>query len=378
MAKKEIDQATLDRYNKGYEVSYLNLDSIGQFKRRQAVKKAEKQNGEKAERVMHHSVNYAKYGYYFLIPFFLIFLIFNLLPLMSTFVYAFFEYFFKLGGLQQVGPNFIGIGNFATLFTDINFWKYWGNTLIIWICCFIPQMIVSLLLAIWFTDSRLKVRCSGFFKAIMYMPNLVMAAAFGMLFLMLFGNNGPINQIFEALTGKTIFFTESTGWSRGILSFANWLMWFGNTTILLMSGIMGIDESIFESARLDGSSSVKTFFHITLPLLMPIFVYVLVTSMIGGIQLFDVVQIFTRGNGGPNLSTKTIMMYLYDLIKTSKNYGLAGAVSFFIFLITGGLSIIIFKCLVPSANVIKAEKKAYRKRMRWLNDGKREKGGEVR
>ena len=378
MAKKEIDQATLDRYNKGYEVSYLNLDSIGQFKRRQAVKKAEKQNGEKAERVMHHSVNYAKYGYYFLIPFFLIFLIFNLLPLMSTFVYAFFEYFFKLGGLQQVGPNFIGIGNFATLFTDINFWKYWGNTLIIWICCFIPQMIVSLLLAIWFTDSRLKVRCSGFFKAIMYMPNLVMAAAFGMLFLMLFGNNGPINQIFEALTGKTIFFTESTGWSRGILSFANWLMWFGNTTILLMSGIMGIDESIFESARLDGISSVKTFFHITLPLLMPIFVYVLVTSMIGGIQLFDVVQIFTRGNGGPNLSTKTIMMYLYDLIKTSKNYGLAGAVSFFIFLITGGLSIIIFKCLVPSANVIKAEKKAYRKRMRWLNDGKREKGGEVR
>lgn len=378
MAKKEIDQATLDRYNKGYEVSYLNLDSIGQFKRRQAVKKAEKQNGEKAERVMHHSVNYAKYGYYFLIPFFLIFLIFNLLPLMSTFVYAFFEYFFKLGGLQQVGPNFIGIGNFATLFTDINFWKYWGNTLIIWICCFIPQMIVSLLLAIWFTDSRLKVRCSGFFKAIMYMPNLVMAAAFGMLFLMLFGNNGPINQIFEALTGKTIFFTESTGWSRGILSFANWLMWFGNTTILLMSGIMGIDESIFESARLDGSSSVKTFFHITLPLLMPIFVYVLVTSMIGGIQLFDVVQIFTRGNGGPNLSTKTIMMYLYDLIKTSKNYGLAGAVSFFIFLITGGLSIIIFKCLVPSANAIKAEKKAYRKRMRWLNNGKREKGGEVR
>ena len=378
MAKKEIDQATLDRYNKGYEVSYLNLDSIGQFKRRQAVKKAEKQNGEKAERVMHHSVNYAKYGYYFLIPFFLIFLIFNLLPLMSTFVYAFFEYFFKLGGLQQVGPNFIGIGNFVTLFTDINFWKYWGNTLIIWICCFIPQMIVSLLLAIWFTDSRLKVRCSGFFKAIMYMPNLVMAAAFGMLFLMLFGNNGPINQIFEALTGKTIFFTESTGWSRGILSFANWLMWFGNTTILLMSGIMGIDESIFESARLDGSSSVKTFFHITLPLLMPIFVYVLVTSMIGGIQLFDVVQIFTRGNGGPNLSTKTIMMYLYDLIKTSKNYGLAGAVSFFIFLITGGLSIIIFKCLVPSANAIKAEKKAYRKRMRWLNDGKREKGGEVR
>lgn len=378
MAKKEIDQATLDRYNKGYEVSYLNLDSIGQFKRRQAVKKAEKQNGEKAERVMHHSVNYAKYGYYFLIPFFLIFLIFNLLPLMSTFVYAFFEYFFKLGGLQQVGPNFIGIGNFVTLFTDINFWKYWGNTLIIWICCFIPQMIVSLLLAIWFTDSRLKVRCSGFFKAIMYMPNLVMAAAFGMLFLMLFGNNGPINQIFEALTGKTIFFTESTGWSRGILSFANWLMWFGNTTILLMSGIMGIDESIFESARLDGSSSVKTFFHITLPLLMPIFVYVLVTSMIGGIQLFDVVQIFTRGNGGPNLSTKTIMMYLYDLIKTSKNYGLAGAVSFFIFLITGGLSIIIFKCLVPSANVIKAEKKAYRKRMRWLNDGKGKKGGEVK
>jgi ABC-type sugar transport system permease subunit len=76
-------------------------------------------------------------------------------------------------------------------------------------------------------------------------------------------------------------------------------MWFGNTTILLMAGIMGIDSSIFEAAQIDGASSWQTFWHVTLPSIKPILVYVLLTSLIGGIQMFDVPQILTDGNGGP-------------------------------------------------------------------------------
>lgn len=317
------------------------------------------------QRKMHHMVSYGKYGYFFLVPFFLIFIIFNLLPLLSTIYYSFFEYY--KSGLKIIGPTFIGFKNYATLLKDTTFWKFFGNTMLIWIIGFIPQIIVSLLLAIWFTDSRLKLKMSGFFKAIMYMPNLVMASAFGMLFLMFFSNNGPVNQILASAFGKdTIYFLESKTWVRVIISFINWLMWFGNTSILLMSGIMGIDESIFESARLDGSSSMRTFWKITMPLLMPIFVYVLITSLIGGIQLFDAAQIFTNANGGPDMCATTLMMYLYKLITVSRNYGLGGAVSVIIFIFTGILSIIIFKTLVPNYNAIKQEKKAYQKRMRWL------------
>ena len=125
----------------------------------------------------------------------------------------------------------------------------------------------------------------------------------------------------------------------------NFLMWFGNTTILLMAGIQGIDESLFESARLDGSTSVQVFFHITMPLLMPIFIYVFITSMIGGIQMFDVPQVLTNGIGTPDNTSMTLIMYLNRFLGTSKNYGMAGAVSVLLFIITVVLSTIVFKVI---------------------------------
>lgn len=319
----------------------------------------------KGERKRKKKASYAKYGYIFLIPFFLGFAVFNLLPLGSTVYYSFFEYYYKLG-LTPVGPNFVGFANYGALLTSVDFWYYLGNTIFIWILGFIPQLIVSLLLAIWFTDARLKLKFAGFFKAVAYMPNLVMASAFGMLFLMLFGNSGPINQILEQMGQSPYSFLDSPGWTRGIIALINWIMWFGNTTLLLMSGIMGIDESVFESARLDGASSTKTFWTITMPLLMPIFVYVLITSMIGGIQLFDAAQIFTETKGGIQNSGYTIMMYLYKLINYSKNYGMAGAVSVLMFILTGLLSIVVFRSLVPHGNASKLEEKARRKRLRML------------
>ncbi len=344
--------------------NFANLNWFGQM----LWKVKEKFTGVKANKKRHKMVSYGKYGYIFLIPFFVIFAVFSFYPLIQTIVFSFTEYYYGQGGLIQVGPNPNGFANYAEVLSDSYTWKYFGNTMLIWICGFIPQIIISLLLAIWFTDARLKLKMGGFFKAVMYMPNLVMASAFGMLFLMLFSLTGPVNQILGSLGLSPIKFAESAGWTRGIIAFINWLMWFGNTTILLMSGIMGIDESIFESARLDGSSGTKTFWHITFPLLLPIFVYVLITSLIGGIQLFDVAQIYTASKGGPDQSAMTIMMYLYSLITSSKNYGVAGAVSVLLFLLTGVLSIIIFKVMIPTNNVIKQEARARKARMRWLKD----------
>ena len=112
------------------------------------------------------SISYAKWGYIFIAPFFIIFAVFQLIPLASTIYYSFFEYY--RSGLKVIGPNCVGLKNYITLFaTDLP--KYFGNTLILWIIGFIPQIAISLLLAAWFTDLRLKLKGQTFFKTVIYM-----------------------------------------------------------------------------------------------------------------------------------------------------------------------------------------------------------------
>ena len=125
-----------------------------------------------------------------------------------------------------------------------------------------------------------------------------------------------------------IDFLGSVIGTRSLVGFMNFLMWFGNTTIMLMAAVMGISMDIFEASELDGCNSIKRFFYITLPLIRPILAYTLITSIIGGLQMFDVPQIITAGSGSPNNSCMTLIMYLNRLIGSgSKNYGMGGAVS---------------------------------------------------
>ncbi|MCR5154464.1 MAG: sugar ABC transporter permease, partial [Lachnospiraceae bacterium] len=134
--------------------------------------------------------------------------------------------------------------------------------------------------------------------------------------------------------------------ARGLVAGINFLMWFGNTTIVLMAGIMGIDQSLFEAAMIDGASSTKVFFKVTLPLLMPILTYAVITSLIGGINMYDVPYILSKGTGVPDETTFTLIMQVQRKIQASKNYGSAGALSVLIFIFSAVLSYIVFKFLV--------------------------------
>lgn len=289
-------------------------------------------------------VSYAKWGYIFLIPFFLVYVIFSFIPMISTFYYSFFENY--MSGLNQIGPTFVGFANYGKLLTEGELLKYLSNTMIMWILGFIPQIAVSLLLAAWFTSKRLNLKCSGFFKTVIYMPNLIMASAISMLFFTLFSNNGPVNMILldMGVITEPIHFMSSTTGARSLIALMNFLMWFGNTTIMLMAGMMGIDPSLFEAAEVDGATSTQIFFKITLPLLKPILVYTVITSLIGGLQMYDLPQILTNGAGGPDRTTMTLIMYLNKHL-FNKNYGMAGALSVLIFIVTGALSILVFNSL---------------------------------
>ena len=269
---------------------------------------------------------------------------------MLTIYNSFFENYRE--GLTQVGPNFVGFKNYIALFTPdkngtIDILKYAGNTIVLWLGCAVPQVVISLMLACFFTSYRLKIKGQQFFKTVIYMPNLIMASAFSMLFYMLFSNVGPVNQILTQAgwIDAPIDFFNIRFTVRSLISLMNFLMWFGNTTILLMAGIMGIDQSLFEAANIDGASSLQVFFKVTLPLLMPILVYTVITALIGGLQMFDVPQVLTNGLGTPNRSSTTLVMYLNNYLKTSKNYGMSGAISVVIFIITGLLSLVVFKSL---------------------------------
>ena len=286
--------------------------------------------------------SYNKWGYIFLLPFITVYVIFQLVPLFTTIYNSFFENY--RSGLMQIGPTFIGLDNYKALFTSGDIWIYTKNTLVMWIMCFVPQILLSLLLGAWFSNVRLNLKGARFFKTVIYLPNLIMASAFSMLFFTLFSDGGPINSILMQIgfIDEPYKFLSNVWSTRGLISFMNCLMWFGNTTILLMAGMMGIDTSLFEAAEVDGATSTQVFFRITLPLLRPILVYVMITSLIGGLQLFDVPQILTNGSGEPMRSSMTLIMYLNKHLY-SKNFGMSGALSVILFIITAILSLIVFK-----------------------------------
>ena len=295
-------------------------------------------------------VSYAKWGYIFIAPFFVAYILFTLTPQLLTIYNSFFENY--RNGLQQIGPNFVGLKNFIKLFSpdntgNIGILKYFVNTMTLWLMCAVPQMAVALMLAVFFTSNRLRIRGQSFFKSVIYMPNLIMASSFAMLFFTLFSNVGPVNQVMMqwGLRGEAFDFFSTVLSVRSMVAGMNFLMWFGNTTIVLMAGIMGIDQCIYESATLDGAGAWKTFTKITVPLLMPIIVYVVITALIGGLQMFDVPQVLTNAKGMPNRTSMTMVMYLNNFMTASKNYGMAGAVSVVLFIISGLLSLVVYRSL---------------------------------
>ena len=286
-------------------------------------------------------VSYAKWGYIFILPFFVAYIIFTLTPQIMTFYNSFFENY--RSGLKQIGPNFVGLQNYVSLFSPdktgtVGMLKYFGNTMILWLMGAVPQIVVALLLAVFFTSYRLNIKGQQFFKTVIYMPNLIMAAAFSMLFFTLFSTVGPVNQVLLAhgIVEQSVNFLGIKISVRLLISLMNFLMWFGN---------QGIDQNMFEAAEIDGANSLQVFFRVTMPLLAPILVYTIITAMIGGLQMFDVPQVLTNGKGTPDRASMTMVMYLNNYLGTSKNYGMAGAISVVLFIVSAVLSLFVYNSL---------------------------------
>ena len=272
------------------------------------------------------------YGYLFIVPFIIGFLIFGLYPVYNTLALSFTD-----TTLMSKTANVVGLKNFERLFADDVFLNAVKNTWLIWISNFIPQIGVAMLLSVWFTNIRLKIRGIGAWRALFFLPNLLVPAAVAALFFAFFSFYGPVNQ-FMVRTGllpEAMQFLQSTTIARSLVIFIQWWMWFGQTVIIVMAGMTSIPISLYEAAMVDGATALQMFRRITLPLLKPILIFIFVTSLVGGMQMFDIPFLLTDGRGSPNSSIQTNNILMYMKFASSKGHiGAASSVGVLVFIMT--------------------------------------------
>lgn len=280
------------------------------------------------------------YGYLFIMPFIIGFLVFGLYPIYNTFSLSFTDY-----TLMTRQGNYIGWRNFERLFADDVFISAVGNTWLLWLLNFIPQLGIALLLSVWFTSARLKLKAVGVWRALFFLPNLLVPAAVAALYFSLFSFYGPVNQFMVrgGFIPEAMHFLQEISIARGLVVFIQWWMWFGPTIVIVMAGMTSIPVQLYEAAMVDGASTSQMFWRITVPLLKPILIYIFVTSMVGGMQMFDIPYLLTDGRGAPggSIMTNNILMYL-KFASSRGHVAAASSVGVLVFLMTSICALGIF------------------------------------
>ncbi|RZT16510.1 carbohydrate ABC transporter permease [Fictibacillus sp. BK138] len=284
--------------------------------------------------------NLNRYGYVFIAPFWIIFLVFSIYPVLLTFYYSFTNY--SGSGEAQV----VGLANYKRLLTDTYFVEAFFNTWKIWGVNFALQIGLALILAMIFSDMRMKLKGLAFFRSIFYLPNLITISSVALLFgILLDWQHGSLNMMLMKLgiiSDPINWLNEPTTAQLSVSLILTW-MWFGHSFIVVMAGVSGISKDYYEAALIDGANRWQTFSKITIPLLKPILLYIMITSLIGGLQLFDLPMLLTDGIGSPDGSLNTMVLYLYNQAFKYNNYGYAAAVAYGLFVITLIFSAFIFK-----------------------------------
>jgi len=291
------------------------------------------------------SISYAKYGYLFSLPFIIAYLIFSLYPTLYTVIIGFTD----LRGVGKTSWHFLKgakfFENYRITLASPTFRIAFKNTVKLWVCNFIPQIIMALLLAAWFTNRRVKIPGEGAFKVLFYMPNIITAATVAILFSSLFGYPmGPVNDLLQRfhIVKEPYYFLNSKTAAQGIVIFIQTWMWYGYTMIILLSGVLGISPEIFEAADIDGANGWQVFWKITIPSIKTILLFTLVTSLIGGLNMFDIPKLFVT-QSGPDRATLTTNVFIYDqAFSGGYLYNRASAASMIMFFIIVLCSAIMF------------------------------------
>ena len=285
------------------------------------------------------------YGFLFILPFIIVFVIFSIYPILRTLYLSFTNF----NGFTD--PQFVGINNYKRLFSDSIFWTAFGNTLKIWSINIVAQLGLAFLLTIIFSDIKYKIKGLSIFRALFYLPNLIAMTSVAFLFAQLLDwQYGTINQMLldaGIISSKINWLGQPKTAVLAVALIGAW-MWFGNSFLMLMAGVQGISKDYYEAAYIDGAGRWKVFTSITLPLLKPIMLYVAITSLIGGLQIFDIPFLITDGIGSPSGALNTTVMYLFNTAFKYNNVGYAAAIAYGLFFIIAIFSAITFKTMYGS------------------------------
>lgn len=276
-----------------------------------------------------------KWGYFFIIPFFVSFLTFGIYPILYSFYISFHEY----NPLTlQMTP--VGFANYARLFHSAYFFESVSNTIVIWLFSIIPQLIIALVLSLILNERWVKNK--SLLRSAYYFPNLITPITIGMLFTLLFGYpGGMVNNLFTSIGifGSPVDFANTPLLAKMVGGIAICWQNFGYNIIFITAGLHSVSTDVYEAAEVDGANAWQKTCYITMPLLKPIMLYIMLTSVIGGLQIFDIPKMLFNGGGAAN-ATRTMVLYMYEAAFEKWQFGYGAACAYGIAMVIGFFSLL--------------------------------------
>jgi cellobiose transport system permease protein len=277
--------------------------------------------------------------YLYVAPFFIVFGVVGLFPLLYTSYLSLFD-----RDLLDLEGRFIGLGNYTELLADSQFWNALVNTLSIFVLSTGPQIVVAVGLAALLNTH---LRAPTGWRVGVLLPYVVSLVAVGIIFANLFGPNyGLVNGFLELIGIDRVDWQGNRFFSHlAIATMVNW-RWTGYNALIVLAAMKAIPKEIHEAALIDGARAVRRFFSITLPLLRPTLIFVVVTSTIGGLQIFTEPKLFDAmpgsNNGGSSNQFQTITLYMYQTGFETQRLGYASAVAWALFLLIIVIAVVNF------------------------------------
>lgn len=275
-------------------------------------------------------------GYLYISPFFILYFIFGLFPILFSFYLG----FQKWNGLGEM--EFVGFQNFKWILTDSLFWTSLSNTLIIWVIGTLPQIIIGIVLAYALNSALIKMKT--LFRVSIFMPYVTSTVAVAIVFGIMFNNQDF--GLFNSILG--IFDVEPVSWGTSFwgvkiaISTMVFWRWIGYNTIIYLAGLQGIPNELYEAADIDGATVRQKIQYISIPMLRPILILIVFTSTIGALQLFTEPLIFLGSNA--RQEGITVVLYLYREAFSNLAFGPASATAiilFFIILIMSTINVFV-------------------------------------
>ncbi len=276
-------------------------------------------------------------GYLFALPYLLLFGGFVLLPLLYGLVVS----FYRLEMLSTRPPEFVGLANFREALADSYFWRAMWATFRFVLLASLPTVCTALLIAVG-VQSVPRNR-QTFYRAAFYLPTVVTISVAGILWRWFYNSEFGLFNHYLAFLGLKFPWITDSNWAMPSLALMTVWWAIGGPVVALLAGLQSISPTYYEAADLDGATPRQQFWNITLPLLRPVLLFVVVLNVIGAFQVFG--QVFMITNGGPELSTRTMVQYIYENAFYNYRMGYAAALSWLLFLVIGLFSAVQFRLM---------------------------------